>query len=241
MSHTRHAILFDLDGTLLENNVALFFPEYFKRLGQWMAHLLPPQAFHAHLQRAIDAMLANDGQATNEDVFTAAFYPPTGYTRDELEPVFMDFYSNEFPQLRQHTTCKPAARQVVAQAFMLGFEVVIATNPLFPLSATRQRMEWAGVADFPFRLVTTYENSRACKPNLRYFEHILAHLGQPPEACVMVGDESWDMVAGHLGCTTFLVPGVNTQLDNGVAIPEPHYRGALDELCALLPRWREGS
>jgi FMN phosphatase YigB (HAD superfamily) len=91
-------------------------------------------------------------------------------------------------------------------------DVVIATNPLFPATAIEQRLEWAGVAGFPYQLVTTYENSRACKPNLLYYEQILKSIGHHAEACLMVGDDDMDMVAGHLGCATFLVPGPATKL-----------------------------
>ena len=91
--------------------------------------------------------------------------------------------------------------------------MAVATNPLFPETAIRQRLEWAGVADFPYQLVTTYENSRFCKPNQRYFDAIAAQLGHAPEACLVVGDEDMDMVAACAGCPTFLVPGPSTNLD----------------------------
>jgi len=230
------AILFDLDGTLLDNNMDVFLPHYFKLLSARVAHLLPPDQFMACLMQASDAMVTNDGRATNEEVFAAAFYPLIGRPREEVEPIFLAFYADDFPKLRQYTRRKPEARQVVQQAFDLGCDVVIATNPLFPFTAVRQRLEWAGVADFPYGLVTTYENSRAAKPNLLYYEQILESIGQPPAASLVVGDEDTDMVAAHLGCPTFLVPGPRTALDPGA--PEPSYRGTLADLGALLKSWR---
>jgi len=176
-------------------------------------------------------MIANDGQATNEEVFAAAFYPLAGHTRAELEPIFLDFYEHDFPHLRQFTRRKPEARQVVQHAFALGHDVVIATNPLFPAIAIRQRLAWAGVDDFPYRLVTSYENSRFCKPNLHYFEQILAYIDHQPATCLMVGDEDMDMVAARIGCQTFLVPGPATALTPET--PEPTYRGALADVLAL--------
>ena len=154
----------------------------------------------------------------------------------------MDFYANDFPALRQYTRRKPQARQVVQQAFDLGFDVVIATNPLFPATAIEQRLEWAGVADFPYRLVTTYENSRACKPNLLYFEHILETIGHRADACLVVGDEDMDMVAAHLGCVTFhILPPKHRGKDRGrldSTTPEPTYRGTLADLGVLFESWR---
>ena len=237
MNNPIRAILFDLDGTLLDSDMDVFLPHYFKILSARMAHLVPPDEFVSHLMQASNVMIANDGRATNEEVFAAAFYPLAGHSRQELEPIFMDFYANDFPALRQYTRRKPEARPVVQQAFDLGYDVAIATNPLFPATAIEQRMEWAGVADFPYRLVTTYENSRACKPNLLYFEHILETISHRADACLVVGDEDMDMVAAHLGCTTFFIlPSENGGLDP--ATPEPAYRGTLADLGVLLESWR---
>lgn len=232
---TTKAILFDLDGTLLESNMDVFLPHYLKLLTARVAHILPPDEFIAHLMQASNAMVTNDGRATNEEVFAAAFYPFDGHSREELEPIFVDFYTDDFPALRQHTRHKPEARQVVRRAFDLGCDVVIATNPLFPAAAIEQRLEWAGVADFAYRLVTTFENSRAAKPNLLYYEQILESIGHPAQACLMIGDEDMDMVAAHLGCTTFLVPGPRTAL--APTTPEPTYRGTLADLGMLLASW----
>jgi FMN phosphatase YigB (HAD superfamily) len=226
------AILFDLDGTLLDTNMSVFLPQYFKALSAYLADLVPPERFMSSLMQASEVMIANDGRDTNEAVFAQAFYRLVGHTRQELEPIFMDFYASAYPKLRRLTHRVPEARLAVQTAFDQGFDVVIATNPLFPLTAIEQRLEWAGVADFPYQLVTTYENSHAAKPNLLYFEQILETIDQPAVACLMVGDEDMDMVAANLGCRTFLVPGPRTELDP--TTPQPTYRGTLADLIALL-------
>lgn len=226
------AILFDLDGTLLDNKIENFLPHYFERLSAKVAHILPLDKFIACLLQATKAMIANDGHATNEQVFAEAFYPLIGRPREEMEPVFLDFYARDFADLRQYTRRRPEARQVVQTAFDRGYDVVIATNPLFPATAIEQRMEWANVGGFPYRLVTSYENSRACKPNLAYYQHILETIGRPANACLVVGNEAMDMVAGRLGCATFFIPDSSSPLDP--SIPEPTYRGTLDNLMELL-------
>jgi FMN phosphatase YigB (HAD superfamily) len=230
------AILFDLDGTLLDNDMATLLPYYFRLLGARVAHHIAPDEFMDHLIKASDAMIANDGRATNEEVFVEVFYDSTGLPRDELEPVFVDFYANDFPTLRRYTRPKPEARPVVQMAFDLGFDVVIATNPVFPATAVQQRLAWAGVDGLPYRRVTSFENSRAAKPNLRYFEEILDDLGLPASAVMVVGDENMDMVAAHLGCKTFLVPGPRTEL--APKTPSPDYSGTLADVGALLQSWR---
>jgi FMN phosphatase YigB (HAD superfamily) len=228
-------ILFDLDGTLLHNDMDEFLPPYLEMLSARVAHLLPPRQFIAHLMAATQIMMANDGRATNEEVFAQAFFPLLGHSRDEVEPIFVDFYTNDYPNLKKYTSPKPEARQVVQQAFDQGYDIVIATNPLFPAIATLQRLEWAGIADFPYKLVTSYENSCATKPNLLYFEQILDTVGHPADAALVVGDEDMDMVAAHLGCATFLVPGPRTELSP--TTPQPSYRGTLADVGALLSTW----
>ena len=188
----------------------------------------------AHLMQATEVMMANDGRATNEDLFASAFYPLAGHSRQEIEPLFVDFYDRDFPTLKRYTRRKPEARQIVQRAFELGYDVVVATNPLFPAMAVQHRLEWAGIADLPFRLVTSYENSRATKPNLLYFEQILKTLGHPAQAALVVGDEDMDMVAAHLGCLTFLVPGPRTALSP--TTPQPAYSGTLNDVGELLER-----
>ena len=232
MNGTIRAILFDLDGTLLDSNMADFLPHYFQRLAARMAHIAAPKTFIAHLLQATDVMIANDGRATNAEVFAQAFFPFAGRTRAEMEPIFAAFYAEDFPRLGSLTRLKPEARPVVERAFAAGYAVAITTNPLFPETAIRQRMAWAGVADLPYRWITTYENSHFCKPNPSYWAEVCARLGQPPEVCLVVGDEHMDMVAAHIGCPTYLVSGPATALQADT--PPPTYRGTLADLPALL-------
>ncbi len=229
------ALLFDLDGTLLSNNMNVFLPHYFRMLSERVSHIMSPDHFMKYLLRGRDAMKANDGRATNEEAFASAFYPAVGQPREELEPIFLDFYANDFPRLRSYTQCRPEARGLVKLAFDLGYLVVVATNPVFPAVAVELRLAWADLADLPFHLVTTYENSRATKPNPLYFRQILETIGQPADAALVIGDEDMDMAAAHLGCQTFLVPGPRTELAPNT--PPPTYRGTLTDVEAMLQTW----
>lgn len=229
------ALLFDLDGTLLSNNMDVFLPHYLQMLSAFVADLIPPELFLPHLMQATEAMRANDGRATNEEVFASAFYPAFGHSRETLDPVFAAFYDSDFPRLRKYTRRLPEARAVVELAFDLGYQVVVATNPVFPAVAVMQRLDWAGLLDLPFDLVTSYENARATKPSPLYFQRILDTIGQPAEAALMIGDEDMDMAAAHLGCHTYLVPGPRSALSPET--PQPTYRGTLADVKALLQSW----
>jgi len=226
------AILFDLDGTLLEVNLKQFIPEYLKLLASSVSHLVNPSKFISKLMITSQTVDKNDGNKTNEEIFAETFFPLIGYAREEIEPYIDKFYKDDFPKLRQYTRQKPAAQKVMKTAFKKGFDVVIATTPLLPEIAIRQRLEWAGIAAFPYKLITTLENTRANKSNLLYYKLILEIIDHPAEACMMVGDEDKDMAAAKLGIYTFLVQSSNTELDPST--PEPNYRGTLKDLNLLI-------
>ena len=71
----------------------------------------------------------------------------------------------------------------------MGYNVVIATNSIFPEIAIMQRMEWANLKDINFSLVTTMENMHYAKPNVEYYIEILDKLNSKPEDSIMIGDD----------------------------------------------------
>jgi len=206
------AILFDLDDTLLGNSMETFMPAYFQLLAGYAAHLISPERLLSELMRASRAMMANDGSGpTNEEVFSALFYPALGHERAELEPVFERFYADEFPNLRSLMQLRPEARPLVEWAFEHGLQVVVATNPLFPRTAIEQRLDWAGVpvTKFDYALVTVYEDMHATKNHPAYYREILAHLGRQPGECLMVGDHwDWDVATpASVGIPAYWIAG----------------------------------
>jgi HAD superfamily hydrolase (TIGR01549 family) len=147
----------------------------------------------------------------------ADFLPRVGRTAEEMMPVFDDFYATQFGKLRSQTRTLPEARAVVQAASDAGCDVVIATNPLFPETAIRQRMEWAGVADLPFKLVTSYEVMHSSKPHARYYVEIVERLGRTPAECVMVGDDWNNDIAPALQA------GLRVYWINADAAPPPGF------------------
>jgi FMN phosphatase YigB (HAD superfamily) len=127
---------------------------------------------------------------------------------------------------------KPEAYKVVKKAFSKDLKVVIATTPVLPLTAIEQRLEWAGIANFSYDLITSIENSYASKPNLLYYKLIFKYLKVSADECIMVGDEEKDMVCGNLGSQTFLVNSPTNNLNK--TTPEPTYRGNLIDIIELL-------
>ncbi len=228
MSTTIRAVLFDLDDTLLENNMDRFLKAYFDLLAPAVAHLVPPEEFIPALMHATHAMINNDDPAvTNQKAFVDDFFPRVGRTPKEMMPLFDDFYAVQFGRLQTLTRPSPSARAAIQTALDAACDVVIATNPVFPDTAIRQRMEWAGVSDFPFKMVTSYELMHAAKPNCRYYREILEYIGRNPDECIMVGDD-WNndiAPAMKIGLQVFWI---NTATDAINAL-DPSARGTLAE------------
>jgi FMN phosphatase YigB (HAD superfamily) len=215
------AVLFDLDDTLLINNMTSFIPAYFQLLTAAFADRVPAERLFLQLTRGIEAMDTNDGSGpTNQEAFEAVFYPALGLGREELRPVFDRFYAEEFPKLRAITRPMPGASGVVARAFDTFRQVAIATNPVFPRTAVEQRLDWAGVSvlDYSYDLVTSIENMRATKAGPAYYREILSFLGRDPQECLMVGDD-WqrDIVpAARIGIPVYWVTGPSAASSPGV-------------------------
>jgi len=222
------AVLFDLDDTLLENNMDRFVKEYFDLLTPHMAHMVLPEKFVSALLHATFAMIGNrDSAVTNRQAFINDFFPRVGWKAEEMMPLFDDFYAVQFDKLRSLTRPNPSARAAIQTAFDTGCDVVIATNPIFPETAIRQRIEWAGVSDFPFKLITSYEVMHFAKPNSRYYLEILEHIGRSPDECIMVGND-WDNDIAPAMKAGLQVFWVNTTTDSMNAI-DPSDRGTLTE------------
>ncbi|NLW08138.1 MAG: HAD family hydrolase [Clostridia bacterium] len=227
-------LLLDLDGTLLPMDTDSFIRKYLEAIAARLQPYLPPQEFIVHLLAATETMVRNkDLELTNEEVFMADFFRRSNLKPAEILPVFDSFYREDFPCLVCHTSPTSLAPQILAQALKCNLELIIATNPVFPRIAIEERMRWAGVDNFPFRLVTTYENMHFCKPLQEYYSEILAYLGAQPEHCLMVGnDVEEDMIAAELGIHTYLV---DDYLINRSGRPvQSHYQGSLEDFLAFL-------
>ncbi len=87
-----------------------------------------------------------------------------------------------------------------------GYQLVLATNPIFPIKAILHRINWAGFAPEEFSYISCFEKNHYCKPQIKFYEEVLSEIGKKPEECLMVGnDVQEDMVVHSLGVKTYLV------------------------------------
>ena len=201
------AILFDLDGTLLPMDQEVFVRDYLGRMAAFLApHGYVPQSLIKAVWAGTGAMVKNDGKALNEDVFWQVCNSVVGRDATQDLALFEEFYRTEFQKAKDSCGFNPAAVEAIRQIKDMGYRLILATNPLFPAIATYSRIRWAGLNPEDFELITTYENSRFCKPNADYYREILGKIALDGSRCLMVGnDVGEDMVAQKLGMKTFLL------------------------------------
>ena len=159
----------------------------------------------------------------------------------------MQFYHTEYDQLERMTCLPEGLEDVFTFLNQTSLKCVLATNPIFPLNVQLKRLAWAGLTHVRFDLVTHIENMTYCKPNLGYYHEICGMIAEPPEACLMVGNDPVnDMVAAQSGMKTYLTTddkkegqgslAVSARLREHVtpAIPEPDFTGPLKEVTEAI-------
>ncbi len=200
------AILFDLDGTLLESNFDIIIKHYFKDVSALFEDWIAQEEFIANLISSTEVMMkSEDPDRTNIEVFANDFFANTNLD-PSLMSVFDRYYLEEFPKLKKIVKINPVAKDIVELAFSLHKKVVIATQPVFPLEPIAERLRWAGVFDFPYDLITHGEIMHYCKPNPNYYQEISELIGVKPEDCLMIGDDPEnDGSAATIGMDVFLL------------------------------------
>ena len=227
-------ILFDLDGTLLPIGQDIFVETYFKLLGRRGAALgYEPEAMLRAVWQGTKAMMHNDGQASNYTRFWDTFAQCMGEEIRAAEPSLDDFYATDFHATQSVVGPKHDVKALLDSLSAKGYSLALATNPLFPPVAVRSRLSWIGVEESYFRHITTYENSRYCKPNLGYFQDILEVLGKESGQCMMIGNSPGeDMAAGKLGMSLFLL---TDYLENAAGVDiSPYPQGDYAAMAAML-------
>ena len=134
-------VLFDLDGTLLDDPMTVFGPPFMRAVLAYFGRYVPADRAEAALLKGVEAMDANaGGPRTNEQVFLEVASVAMGIQADVLERHLGVFWADEFPKLAGFVRRLPEARPLVAWAFANGLQVVIATGMQTPLSVVECRL-----------------------------------------------------------------------------------------------------
>lgn len=202
------AILFDLDGTLLRVQMSEFIPKYLHGLATYCVEPRQTEKFIKTLLLSIRDLIhtEGDGVQTNEDRICCWMEEKLAVPQEKLKEGLSHFKNNGIDDLQPMVHSIPLAQQIVKECLPKNLPLILATNPVFPKFMIQARLKWGGLAEENFHHLTSYENSRYCKPQAGYFQDISDQLGIAPENCLMVGnDTSHDLSAVAVGMQTFLV------------------------------------
>ncbi|HHX29548.1 MAG: HAD family hydrolase [Bacillota bacterium] len=225
--------LFDLDGTLLPVETDFFLKHYMDALAECFKGVMSTEAFQKALLEATYETINNlDPSTGNFEAFAASFTRLSGLPWDGVWPIFERYYVERYPKLRVHVPENPSAQAAVTKCVENGWRIVLATQPLFPEIATRERMKWCHIDSLPWEMVTTLDNMHFCKPHTEYYREIIEMLRLDASRCVMIGnDMQEDMVAKKVGMKTFLVEDL--LIDRGEDL-KPDSRGRLVDVPQVL-------
>lgn len=227
-------ILFDLDGTLLPLDMEEFTQEYFAQLASKLSDHINPQKLPEFIWASTKCMINDlDSNRTNLEVFFEDFKTRIDSNLDEIKPILDKFYKEDFKQLKKVVNPNSLSKKIIDELKVKNYDLVIATNPLFPKDAIYHRVEWAGLNPDDFKLITTYESMHFCKPNLEYFKEILSIIGNESEDVMMVGnDVQEDIIASKLGIKTFLIE--DCKIDRGLGDFNPDHKGTLEDFYSFV-------
>lgn len=202
-----NTILFDLDGTLLSMDTEEFIKKYFKALSVKLKDYFTSEEVFKYFWQSTQFMINDtNSNKTNEEAFFEDFFKHSKGKEEEISAILEDFYKNDFNKIQE---VSQVSEEIVNSIKILknkGYTLVVATNPLFPIAAILNRIEWAGLDQDDFAFITSFEIMHACKPQIHYYQEILKTINKKANECLMVGNDiAEDMVAKEIGIETYLV------------------------------------
>ena len=173
MSSPRPAVLFDVDGTLLDSN-------YFHTVSWWYA-----------LREA------------GEDIAMSRIHPLIGMGSDQLLTELLgeereglsDVHARYYEPYKKDLKAFPGAPDVLAAVAQRGVQVVLATSS--KSGDLDQLMEALGAEDDVIAEIVHGDMVGSSKPAPDIFAVALEHLDLDPEQTVVVGDTPWDIEAAR--------------------------------------------
>jgi len=223
------AILIDLDGTILDYDQDLFLKHYLTSLSEYLN--VDKKELSTTLLKATELMVRDTSPNLSNEQKFFKYFSPYFETHDKADFIekTTKYYNEVFDNISLY---KGEIRTVLIDALKLAsrydIKLVLATNPVFPAVATYKRISWAGLDRNMFSLITTYENSNYCKPNVEYYQEILTKINLLANEVVMIGNDTFeDLVAIKLGIETFLL--VETVVEHEKKL-DPKFKGDQIEL-----------
>lgn len=171
---TTSAVLFDIDGTLVDSNYLHVHAWY--RAFEESGH--PVEAWRIHRSIGMDGTTLVKTLATDAD--------------EDAREHAKDLHSRYYKKLAPHLRRLPGARELLEAVHKLEVQVVLATSaPEDELSLLREVLD----SDHLVSAVTSSEDVDTAKPKPDIIEIALKRAGVTPAHAVFVGDTVWDVEA----------------------------------------------
>jgi FMN phosphatase YigB (HAD superfamily) len=225
-------ILFDLDGTLLPMDNNKFMKLYFRGLMQVFPEI-DPQTLYMTVMEGTKAMVEDSSDLTNLEVFANSFTSKIKMNPEEVMGRFFKYYETDFFKVKDATWVSTNMVQAVKTLKEKGYSLYIATNPVFPLVANKERITWANLNINDFEYVSSLERNHYCKPNIKFFEEFIGTNELNPHECMMVGNDTYeDMVITRLNVKTYLI--TDCQIDDNDFRFKSDYQGSSEDFLAFV-------
>jgi len=228
-----NTILFDLDATVLPMDQNEFVQLYFHEMGKMFHDMIDGKLLAKYIMDSTAHMVKNLEDRTNEDIFMTRFSELVDGDLNVYRKRFDEFYDTRFLNVQQSTHQNDTMIKAIKLLKDKGYDIVLATNPLFPMKANHHRINWAGLKPDDFNYISSFESNKYCKPNLEYYREVLSAINRSPGECMMVGNDALeDMIAGKLGIKTYLIE--NYMINNHDVEVKADHRGLYDDFYAFV-------
>jgi FMN phosphatase YigB (HAD superfamily) len=212
------AVLFDLDGTLLDLDGDAFLEDYTDKLSQALSHWIDPESFKSALwSAAVGALATPHPSRSNRAVLMHHLATALATTPEFLWAHIDHFNRTQAATILPGGHARPGAREVVQLARERGLKVALATTPIYDLPVVQERLRRAGLDQIPWDVVAS-DSFLSTKPYAPYYREIADRLDLDPPECLMVGDDAFnDLAAQQVGMLTFYVGPPMGGLDVGLS------------------------
>lgn len=233
MSKGLKALLFDLDGTLLQMD----FKEYADKLGEISGETFSnilgwDRTFTARCFAYASKYLDNkpDDGRTLEEAFYDGFEEAAEINRGEFMQAFFEYNTGTYNNAKVVTKGQyEGAERMLRDAKSKGYTIILATSPKSAAEGTYFRLQWAGIPCDCFDFIATRLNTSIVKPHKAYYDEILKRFDlQPQECCVLGNDVINDLVEpGKMGMKLFWQ--IDWAMNKGAKLP-PCEMGGFTEM-----------
>lgn len=200
MANSRPAVLFDIDGTLVDSNYLHIhaWQRAFSEVG------LPVEAWRIHRSIGMDG-------STLVDELSA-------HAADDVQKRLKDLHTRYYEASAALLTTLPGARPLLQRVADTDLQVVLATSaPDNELALLRSTLDCDGLVS----AITSSQDVEEAKPRPDIVEVALDKAGVTATAAVFVGDTVWDVEAAKragVACVGVLSGGVSRgELDDAGA------------------------